>query len=85
MVGRVELVTPRQRRLLGQISAGPASKPAPVGETSHRRRISALTISSVSFRNALLLDELKHQPTEPLQTFIRNYGLEGYRWAAVKE
>ena len=84
MVGRAELVTPRQRRLLEQISQGPASKPAPVGESSMPPKDFAAYEHLGRFRNALLLDELKLRPTEPLQAFIQNYGLQGYRWETAE-
>jgi len=30
------------------------------------------------FRNALVLDEVKHRPTDALKEFIKHFGLEGY-------
>ena len=30
------------------------------------------------FRNALLLDELKHHPTAGLKEFVNEFGLNGY-------
>ena len=85
MVGRVELVTTRQRQLLQEISAGPASKPARIGEASAPAQDFKAYDQLGRFRNALLLDELKRQPTEPLRAFIQNYGLDGYRSATAKE
>ena len=81
MIGRVEIVTPQQRELLRQIAAGPASnsewmyqQDKKVLEPADHRAFQSLG----RFRNALVLDELKRRPTEPLKTFINNYALSGY-------
>jgi hypothetical protein len=91
MVGRVEIATPRQRRLLRQIARGPASHAHWLRST----RIGATTQPSTEpadyrayrdlgrFRNALLLDELKRRPTPALQTFVDAYGLRGYRTSTI--
>lgn len=89
MIGRVEIVTPRQRELLGQIVAGPpsnalwmnqpavscAAPPTPVDYAAYQ--------SLGRFRNALVLDELKRRPSKGLQTFVNNYGLGSYVPAAA--
>jgi hypothetical protein len=83
MVGRVEIVTPNQRRLLHQIASGPASNPAwarpglttPQPAPEDFRAYEKLG----RFRNALVLEELKRRPSKELQKFIDGYGLEGYR------
>jgi hypothetical protein len=86
MVGRIEIVTPAQRRLLGKIAAGPASDPKwlevdpiscrglpePPADFSAYQELGR-------FRNALVLDELARRPTAELEAFIKNYGLGGYR------
>jgi hypothetical protein len=84
MFGRIEIVTPEQRGLLKQIAAGPVSKP----DWPTENLFSCVTPSVPPdyqayeslgrFRNALVLDELKHRPTEALQNFIKNYGLAAY-------
>jgi len=110
MVGRIELVTPRQRQLLSQIERGPASNPKWLDESLQRMQASAesryredwyqqayqgkQTLESLGFRmpadyrayldlgrfrNALVLDELKHHPTDELQQFVKNYELDGSR------
>jgi hypothetical protein len=90
MVGRVEIVTPAQRRLLREIAAGPASDakwlqvsptssaglPAPPADFAAYQELGR-------FRNALVLDELARRPTAALEAFIKNYGLAGYRPADV--
>jgi len=80
MVGRVEIVTPRQRQLLRQIAAGPASQPARIGDSGPPAADFQAYERLGRFRNALLLDELKRRPTAELQKFVDNYGLRGY-WA----
>jgi hypothetical protein len=86
MVGRIELVTPKQRELLKRIAAGPASdarwirvnlqaanaelQPEPADYQAYR--------DLCRFRNSLLLDELNRRPTPALQSFIDGYGLHGY-------
>jgi len=91
MIGRIELVTPQQRKLLGKIAAGPASN----GHWHDDLVLSRLPGNSSTkidanfpvpedyrsylnlgrFRNALLLDEAKRRPTKSLNDFIANYGL----------
>ena len=83
MVGRVEIVTPNQRRLLHRIATGPASNPAwakpglatPQPAPGDFRAYEKLG----RFRNALVLEELKRRPSKELQKFINGYGLEGYQ------
>lgn len=94
MIGRIELVTPQQRKLLQRIAAGPASDGRWLQEL-HRRPINgSAPLSSLDiglpedyrayialgrFRNALVLDEANRHSTKPLKQFIANYGLHGYR------
>ena len=81
MVGRVEIVTPEQRTLLREIAAGPASKSDWMYQEDKKRAEPAdyRAFQSLGrFRNALVLDELKRRPTEPMQTFVNNYSLAGY-------
>lgn len=83
MVGRIEIVTPDERRLLRQIAKGPASNAdwsRPGVATRQPMPDDFRAYSKLGrFRNALLLDELKHRPTAALQKFIDGYGLKGYR------
>jgi hypothetical protein len=62
MIGRIEIVTPRQRTLLGDISGGsPGSNDA--------------YFKLGRFRNALILDEQKQRPTPALNAFIKKNSL----------
>lgn len=79
MVGRVEIVTPSQRKLLSQIAAGPASKPQRDFRSPQQAADFRVYEQLGRFRNALLLNELKRRPTPELQNFVDNYGLCGYR------
>ena len=106
MVGRIELVTPEQRRLLGDIARGPVSDPAWLFQAlkalnggrddiyredwykrlmDGKQSLTSLHIDIPRdyraylelgrFRNALILDQLSHQPTDPLKQFIQTYDL----------
>jgi hypothetical protein len=84
MVGRVEIVTPQQRATLARIaSAGP--------ENSARAGDSVQAVKDTGwdnlfrsyqtlgrFRNALVLNEQKRNPSPSLEEFVRRYRLEGY-------
>jgi hypothetical protein len=94
MVGRIELVSPQQRKLLQKIATGPAS----TGRWRDELTLSRLPGNSSTtidarfpipadyraylnlgrFRNALILDEVKRRPTKSLNQFIENYGLATY-------
>src|SRR5205823_8055599 len=88
MVGRIELVGPRERNLLKIIAKGPASdaqwgRPrvvdGKVDFDTARRPIPAdyqAYRDLGRFRDALLLDEQRRRPTNALGEFIANYGLE---------
>jgi hypothetical protein len=78
MVGRVEIVSPEQRQLLQRIANGPASQPTWSRANQPMPPDFRAYEKLGRFRNALLLDEQKRQPTSELQKFISNYGLEGY-------
>ena len=111
MVGRIELVTPRHRELLKQISAGPTSQPDWVQEAreqlgpreqdryyredwylhADRNPTAARLLATMPedyraylqlgrFRNALLLDEAKRNPSDALTTFIERYELDAHRF-----
>jgi hypothetical protein len=83
MVGRVELVTPEQRRMLAELAHGPAPAPAQgwlpsaarVGESVAAGTLPAAFRDLGRFRNALVLDECKAHPTPPLQAFAQANGL----------
>jgi hypothetical protein len=83
MVGRIEIVTPEQRRLLQQISTGPASNPAWSTSRAATRQPMPNDFRAYRqlgrFRNALVLDELKRRQNKELKAFIQAYGLESYR------
>ena len=81
MIGRVEIVTPAQRDLLGQIAAGPTSKP----DWQQQNPLSCAAPSVPAdyrayqslgrFRNALVLDELKTPADRACAPTINNYSL----------
>jgi hypothetical protein len=121
MVGRIELVTPRQRSLLQEISGLSTNQIwsdaielhsnyyglFSLGTTNRDSRnfrerldreigqvnVGAEPLASMitippsyrtyldlgRFRNALILDEAKHHPTQGLTNFIATYGLAGYQ------
>jgi hypothetical protein len=91
MVGRVEIVTRVERRLLEEIAAGPASDAKWMQTSPESGRglpeapadFAAYTKLG-RFRNALVLDEVARRPTAALEAFIENYGLKGYRPAEVE-
>ncbi|MEA3187133.1 MAG: hypothetical protein QOD99_963 [Chthoniobacter sp.] len=108
MVGRVEMVTPEQRRFLAKIAAGPI----PNSWDDVRQPLEKLTLTRKDtelwnnvlggkthladvpgyklhptyasyldlgrFRNALILEEQKRHPSENVDQFIKNFGLNGY-------
>jgi hypothetical protein len=84
MVGRVEIVTSEQRRLLAQLASGKGVDQEDQGQLT---KASNDSISKVNrayealgrFRNALLLDEQQRRPTAALSEFIRRNGLEPYQ------
>jgi hypothetical protein len=85
MLGRMEIVTPAQRRLLGEIAAGPASDAKWMRPELTRTLAPAKPPADFAayqelgrFRNALVLNELARRPTNALEEFIKNYGLTGY-------
>jgi hypothetical protein len=85
MVGRIELVTPEQRKLLGQLASAPtpqkpwATRGLADGKTVLRGTMPVAYRDLGRFRNALLLDELQRHATTSLQTFVLLNGLDNYR------
>ena len=84
MVGRIELVTSGHRALLRQIAEGsvPTTRWAfwPTNSSRLAGEMPAAYRDLGRFRNALILDEQKRQPTKALDTFIRFNGLEGFTY-----
>ena len=94
LIGRIELVTPQHRKLLRKIAAGPASDGrwrddllrnritenllTKIGATIPIPEDYRAYIGLGRFRNALVLDEAKRQPTKSLNQFIENYGLGAF-------
>ncbi len=87
MVGRVELVTPRQRQLLRWIAAGPqrrrpeeaAPPPDDRWEIPLPRPVDHhLFLQLGRFRHALLLREQLKRPTAALDRFMETYGITYY-------
>ena len=83
MVGRIELVTPEQRRLLRQLAGAAAP--------THNWALDTAAVAAPltggmprayldlgRFRNALVLDEEKTHPTRSLDAFIKVNGLQGF-------
>ena len=87
MVGRIELIIPEQRGLLARIAAGSAtaalnnfqsvgqnlSNNDPQNDPAYR-----VYLQLGRFRNALVLDEQKRNPTPVLDDFIQRFRLHGY-------
>jgi hypothetical protein len=74
MIGRLELVTPRERALIKQI----ADAPVPTARSQPDDAIGKAWKDLGRFRNALVLEELKHRPTESLRAFVRLNDLEAF-------
>jgi hypothetical protein len=115
MVGRIELVTSRQREVLRRISNCPDSelleeagllrqRILAVAESGPRLRNvlydgeESLTAAGVDvpptyrlylslgrFRNALVLDQMTRHPTPGLQSFIRDFFLDGFKPPAASD
>ena len=81
MVGRIEIVTPEQRKTLQRISNLERPEPPrtltslPLARAPHNRRA---YVDLGRFRHALLLDEARRRPTEALQAFIAKYGIRAH-------
>ena len=73
MIGRIEIVTPYQRELLGQISA-PGSD---LSDDEWKQRFATYQRLG-RFRNALVLDEQKRHPGSGVDQFIERFRLQGY-------
>jgi hypothetical protein len=86
MVGRIEIVTPEERALLGRIAAGPVQKnsqetvqPVTNRATDEQwQKLYAGYLQLGRFRNALLLDEQKRTSSPMLAEFIHYFRLEPY-------
>ena len=82
MVGRVELVTPRQRQLLRWIAAGPEARRPEAASPSPDDRARPvdhhLFLELGRFRHALLLREQRSRPTAALDHFMKIYGITYY-------
>ena len=85
MVGRIELVTPEQRKLLAQLSSEPVPrKPWARRQMENGKPVLKGTMPPLyrdlgRFRNALLLDELQRNNSESLRMFALLNGLNNYR------
>ncbi len=82
MVGRIEIVTPEQRKTLQRISNLERPEWTPRTLTSfllarapHNRQA---LVDVGRFRHALLLDEARRRPTEALRAFMAKYGVQAY-------
>ena len=84
MVGRIELVTPEARQLLHTIAKAPLleralPKLARLRESPGKLdAVPAAYLALGRFRNALIMDEQQHRPTEALRAFITLNGLDQY-------
>lgn len=72
MVGRIDLVTPPQRDLLHAMTE---QRDAQNGDAVLWRQYVQLG----RFRNALVLDELKHRPSATLQSFVNSHELGAFQ------
>jgi hypothetical protein len=73
MIGRIELVTPKQRQLLAKISQQPVFDPTkPLKDACPEYE------ELGRFRNALLLDEVSRTSNEQLKQLLQRYGINGY-------
>lgn len=68
MVGRIDLVTPEQRDVLRQMASVTDPK-------THDAALWHDYVRLGRFRNALLLDELKHRPSDALAVFTNTHSL----------
>lgn len=90
MMGRIELVTPRQRQILDAISAGKqnlskdlvALDGVPVAYQPSLPGYS-LFVELGRFRHALLLDQQRWNPSEQLARFLEAYGIRYYALPAA--
>lgn len=74
MMGRIELVSPRQRQQLRRIAAGSAGEGGS-GQPSPSAEQVSMFRDLGRFRHALLLNELQIRPTEPLRRFMASFGV----------
>lgn len=70
MVGRIEIVTPQQRQLMGELGSRKHSK-AWVDMPEEYRQLGR-------FRNALVLDQLKRKSSPGLESFVTVNGLQAF-------
>jgi hypothetical protein len=79
MIGRLELVSSRQRELLKQLVTAPPlrMKTTAVGDAAGDA-VSKAWDDLGRFRNALVLDELRRRPTATLRQFVRLNDLEAF-------
>ncbi len=73
MVGRVEIVTPRQRWLLRRIASAEAIDRRWL--TNEVPEYYRAYLDLGRFRNALVLDEAQHRPSKAIETFLNAYGI----------
>src|SRR5690348_5888524 len=86
MIGRIEIVTPRQRKLFAEFVERFGAKPEKESTGSARPdRFPWIWDDFFKeyqqlgrFRNALVLDEEKRRPSPLLEQFIQRYQLQGY-------
>lgn len=75
MVGRIELVTPSQRKWLQEIATGTVPEIKNAATSPAGRAYASLG----RFRDALVLDELRRSPTPVLERFAAVFGLAEQR------
>jgi hypothetical protein len=71
MVGRIELVTPGERELIGQIAAGGFDAKLPPNSCAAYEGLGR-------FRNALLLDELARNPNAGVKNWLVRWGVRAF-------
>ena len=71
MMGRIELVTPWQRELIGQITSGGIDPGAPPNQCPAYEQLGR-------FRNALLLDEILRHPNARVENWLFAWGVRAF-------
>lgn len=92
MMGRIEIVTPEERAILKRIagagsraSAGKTWPDQAVPDDETWNELLQAYRGLGRFRNALLLDEQKRNPSPMLDRFIQRYQLQGYTPSFAEE
>lgn len=77
-LGRIEIVTPEQRALLRKLAGHSVHSQSQSLVETYWQEMNERYLQLGRFRNALLLDEQKRNPTPALEQFIQHFHLEAY-------